>query len=100
MDAQAAVDGIRSLGEKRVVTFLGFSDAGYEDEARAQEVLLAELATFDPRDTIVCSGATAQGIGMVYPLALRKGFRTVVWVTINGKAEQPIGDGSDAILRW
>lgn len=23
-----------------------------------------------------------------------------VWVTINGKAEQPIGDGSDAILRW
>ncbi|MBC3479511.1 hypothetical protein HU761_14165 [Pseudomonas sp. SWRI59] len=100
MDAQAAVDGIRSLGEKRVVTFLGFSDAGYEDEARAREVLLAELATFDPRDTIVCSGATAQGIGIVYPLALRKGFRTVVWVTINGKAEQPIGDGSDAILRW
>lgn len=76
MDKQAAVDGIRSMGGERVVTFLGFSDAVYENEAHARELLLAELETFDPRDTIVCSGATAQGIGMVYPLARRKGFHT------------------------
>lgn len=87
MDAQAAVDGIRSLGGERVVTFLGFSDAGYEDEAHARELLRAELETLDPRDTIVCSGATAQGIGIVYPLALRKGFRTAGIVSSRACAE-------------
>lgn len=87
MDAQAAVDGIRSLGRGRVVTFLGFSDAGYEDEAHAREVLLAELDTLDPRDTIVCSGATAEGIGMVYPLALRMGFCTAGIVSSRVRAE-------------
>ncbi|VVQ26362.1 hypothetical protein [Pseudomonas fluorescens] len=76
MEAQAAVDGIRSLGRERVVTFLGFSDAGYEDEAKVRETLLAELRNFDPLDTIVCCGATAEGIGMVYPLAVLKGFQT------------------------
>ncbi len=76
MDTQAAVEGIRSQGRARVVTFLGFSEAGYEDEAEVSETLLAELNHFDPLDTIVCSGATTEGIGMVYPLAVRQGFRT------------------------
>ncbi|BCT33403.1 MULTISPECIES: hypothetical protein [Pseudomonas] len=87
MDAQAAVDGIRALGGRYVVTFLGFSDAGYEDESQAREVLLAELKTLDPRHTIVCSGATTEGIGMVYPLALREGFRTVGIVSSRARAE-------------
>lgn len=75
-DAQAAVEGIRSQGRPRVVTFLGFSDSGYEDEAAVRETLLAELRQFDPLDTLVCAGATTEGIGMVYPLAVRQGFRT------------------------
>lgn len=87
MDAQAAVDSIRSLGGARVVTFLGFSDAGYEDETHARELLLAELKSLDPRDTIVCAGATTEGIGMVYPLALREGFRTVGIVSSRARAE-------------
>lgn len=87
MNAQAAVDGIHSLGGERVVTFLGFSDAGYEDEAHVRDLLLAELESLDPRDTTVCAGATAQGIGMVYPLALRKGFRTAGIVSSRARAE-------------
>lgn len=76
MNAKAAVDGIRSQGRARVVTFLGFSGAGYEDTALARKTLLTELKNFDPADTIVCAGATAEGIGMVYRLAVRMGFRT------------------------
>lgn len=87
MDAQAAVDGIRSQGRARVVTFLGFSDAGYADEAKVRETLLAELKNFDPLETIVCSGATAEGIGMVYPLAVLKGFRTAGIVSSLAHAE-------------
>ena len=76
MDADGAIQGIRSQGRALVVTFMGFSDAGYEDEAEVRETLLAELKNFDPLNTIVCSGATTEGIGMVYPLAVRQGFRT------------------------
>lgn len=87
MDAQAAVDSIRSQGRARVVTFLGFSDAGYENEAEVREALLDELKNFDPLDTIVCSGATTEGIGMVYPLAVREGFRTAGIVSSLAYAE-------------
>ena len=76
MDAQSAVDGIRSQGRARVLTFLGFSDAGYENPSQVRETLLTELGRFDPADTLVCGGATEDGIGMVYPLAQRLGFRT------------------------
>lgn len=76
MNAKAAVDAIRSQGCARVVTFLGFSGAGYENTAQTRKTLLAELKKFNPADTIVCAGATAEGIGMVYRLAVLMGFRT------------------------
>jgi hypothetical protein len=53
-DAQSAVEGIRSQGRDRVVTFTGFSGTGYEDEASVREVILKELESFDPGDTLVC----------------------------------------------
>lgn len=87
VNAQAAVEGIRSQGREHVVTFLGFSDAGYEDESEVAETLLAELRNFDPMNTIVCSGATAEGIGMVYPIALRLGFRTAGVVSSLARGE-------------
>ncbi|WP_156177564.1 hypothetical protein [Pseudomonas sp. CCOS 191] len=77
MDAQLAVERIRALATQRVVTFLGFSDAGYEREAQLQKLLLSELSQFNPAQAIVCAGATASGIGMVYSLAQQMGFRTV-----------------------
>lgn len=59
-----------------VVTFLGYSGAGYEDEAAMLEQATRMLAQFDPKTTIVNSGATAEGIGAVYKIAKQMGFVT------------------------
>ena len=60
----------------KVLTFLGYSGAGYEDEAAMLEQANGILARFDPKTTIVNIGATAEGIGAVYKLAKEKGFVT------------------------
>lgn len=62
--------------QKTVLTFLGYSGAGYE---RPDEMLAAAgkvLERFDPTDTVVNIGATAEGIGAVYELAKARGFIT------------------------
>ena len=61
---------------KKVVTFLGYSGAQYEDPAALQTTIEQLLLEFDPADTIVNSGATAIGIGAVYASAKRMGFAT------------------------
>ena len=70
-----------------VVTFLGYSGAGYEDE----QAMLAEagriLDAFDPRRTIVNVGGTEEGIGAVYPLAKAKGFTTTGVVSTRARDE-------------
>ena len=58
----------------KVLTLLGYSGAGYEDEAAMLEQANGILAKFDPKTTIVNIGATAEGIGAVYKLAKEKGF--------------------------
>ncbi|MEZ5932209.1 MAG: hypothetical protein R3F54_09700 [Alphaproteobacteria bacterium] len=62
--------------KKTVLSFLGFSGAGYE----RPDQMLAEaekiLDRFDPATTIVNIGATSDGIGAVYKLAKEKGFVT------------------------
>lgn len=60
----------------RVLTFLGYSGAGYEDQAGMLKEAAGILAEFDPKGTIVNIGATAQGIGAVYDLAKQQGFLT------------------------
>jgi hypothetical protein len=60
----------------RVLTFAGYSGAGYEDADRMMADVTAILERYDPKTTIVNIGATADGIGAVYPLARKKGFRT------------------------
>jgi len=60
----------------RVLTFAGYSGAGYEDADRMIREVTAILERYDPKTTIVNIGATADGIGAVYPLARKKGFRT------------------------
>jgi hypothetical protein len=62
--------------DKTVVTFLGYSGALYQDPAGLQNTVKQLLLEFDPASTIVNSGATAIGIGAVYPLARRMGFST------------------------
>lgn len=86
-DAQAAVDGIRSQGRARVVTFIGFSGTGYQDETEVRDTILKELKNFDPSNTLVCAGATAEGIGVVYTIALQNGFRTAGIVSSQARSQ-------------
>ena len=59
-----------------MVTFVGYSGAGYEDHAAM--LIKAEhiLAEFDPKKTIVNIGATPEGIGGLYEIAKHRGFAT------------------------
>jgi hypothetical protein len=59
-----------------VLTLLGYSGVGYEDEAATLAHLARLLDQADPRATIVNIGATAAGIGAAYEIAKQKGFTT------------------------
>jgi hypothetical protein len=69
------IDSIRQSG-KRVVTFIGYSGAGYEDPAKMEQQARDILSQYNPRETIVNIGATAIGIGEVYSIAKSMGFET------------------------
>lgn len=71
----AAIAFLKSRG-KHVLTFLGYSTAGYEDPVAMLEAAAGVLRDADPDRTLVNSGATPMGIGAVYPLAHRMGFET------------------------
>ena len=62
--------------KKAVLTFLGYSGSGYEDETAMLEHATRVLNQADPRTTLVNIGATQEGIGAVYALARRLGFET------------------------
>ena len=61
---------------KAVVTFIGYSGAGYEDGAAMLQEAEGILDGLDASSTIVNIGATAEGIGAVYELAKGRGFTT------------------------
>ena len=69
----------------RVLTFLGYSGAEYENKAAMLGQATRILSQFDPAKTIVNIGATAEGIGAVYEVAKRKGFLTVGIVSTQAK---------------
>jgi hypothetical protein len=77
MATSAAIKTFIHTQRRNVVTFVGYSGAGYE----TPDVMLAKagqlLDTFQPTKTIINIGATAEGIGAVYPLAKEKGFTTM-----------------------
>ena len=70
---------IRSL-KKRVLTFFGFS-VGYENEAAMLAIAKKGLARIPPDAVLINIGATAGGIGAIYPLAKNMGFTTTVIVS-------------------
>jgi hypothetical protein len=61
---------------RTVVTFLGYSGAGYEDPQAMLRHAAQALDRFDPARAIVNIGATPEGIGAVYQLAKDRGFAT------------------------
>ena len=84
----ASPEEIRTFFENkkmRVLTFLGYSGAEYEDKTAMLEQAVRILDQFDPRKTIVNIGATAEGIGAVYDAAKRKGFLTAGIVSTQAK---------------
>ena len=70
----------------RVMTFLGYSGAEYEDPAAMLKHVNAALDKLDPKRTVVNIGATPQGIGAVYEVAKRRGFQTTGIVSTQAKA--------------
>jgi len=68
-----------------VLTFLGYSGAGYENKAMMLEQATRILDQFDQKKTIVNIGATPEGIGAVYEAAKRKGFLTTGIVSTQAK---------------
>jgi hypothetical protein len=74
--AQQIQDFVRSQN-KRVLTFVGYSGAEYQDPAAMRAAAEQVLSQHDPARTLVNIGGTASGIGAVYELAKRRGFGTM-----------------------
>lgn len=70
---------------KAVLTFVGYSGAGYEDAERMLEEARNVLSVHSPRKTIVNIGATVDGIGQVYAVAKHMGFETTGIVSTQAK---------------
>jgi len=78
--SEATPDEIRAFVRARkakVLTFTGYSGAGYEDAAAMLAHAERVLSGFDPKRTVVNIGATAAGIGAAYEVAKRRGFFTM-----------------------
>jgi hypothetical protein len=67
---------VRGQG-KAVLTFVGYSGAGYEDPDQLTRQATRILERQDPARTLINIGATAEGIGAVYALAKQRGFTTI-----------------------
>jgi hypothetical protein len=76
---EATVAEIRSFFAGKgmqVLTFLGYSAAGYEDRVAMLDHANRILEGFEPGATIVNIGATPDGIGAIYEIASQQGFIT------------------------
>jgi len=71
-----------------VLTFAGYSGAGYEDPAAMQKQAASILDAQDPAKTLINIGATASGIGAVYEIAKQKGFTTMGIVSTLARDEE------------
>lgn len=88
---EAKPEEIRSFFKQkkmRVLTFLGYSGAGYEDPAAMLKEAGRILDRYERGKTLVNLGATAEGIGAVYELAKQKGFTTTGIVSTQARDNQ------------
>jgi hypothetical protein len=75
-NVDAAIALVRAPG-RSIITFLGFSGSGYEDPPAVERAIAKVLDALNPASVIICAGATSDGIGIVYPLAKKRGFTTI-----------------------
>ena len=73
---------------KQVLTFAGYSGAGYQDPAAMLALARRVLAAEDPARVLVNIGGTAEGIGAVYALARQRGFATLGIVSTLARDER------------
>lgn len=84
---------------KQVLTFVGYSGAGYEDQTAMLDVARRVLDRYDHDRIIVNIGATPDGIGAIYALAKMKGFATAGVVSSQAKEQNAaISPDVDKIL--
>lgn len=87
---EATIDEILAFvrrQDKRVLSFAGYSGAGYDDPPAMLAQAARVLDAHDPARTLVNIGATAEGIGAVYPLARQRGFTTMGVVSARARDE-------------
>lgn len=75
-DAAAIARHLKATG-KQMLTFVGYSGAGYQDPAALVREASRILDRHDPARTLINSGGTSDGIGQIYELAKGKGFETL-----------------------
>ncbi|CAH2409644.1 hypothetical protein [Mesorhizobium escarrei] len=88
---EATPDQVRAFFQSKrakVVTFLGYSGAGYEDANAMLGHAAAALKDLDSKRSIVNIGATAEGIGAIYELAKQRGFTTSGIVSTQARDEK------------
>jgi hypothetical protein len=89
---------VRASG-KQVLTFVGYSGAGYDDVAAMRAAAEQALARHDPAKTMVNIGGTRVGIGEVYELAKARGFVTLGIVsTLARDAGEPLSPCVDQVF--
>jgi hypothetical protein len=88
--AQDVVDWFRAQG-REVLSFVGYSGAGYEDPAALRAAIARVLDGCDAARTLVNAGATGAGIGAVYALARERGFATTgICSSLALEAREPV----------
>lgn len=78
-------DFVQRSGRTTVLTFVGYSGAGYENRSALLAAAEKVLEGYDPKTTIVNIGATEEGIGAVYEVAEHEGFLTTGIVSTQAK---------------
>ncbi|MES2715983.1 MAG: hypothetical protein V4795_09475 [Pseudomonadota bacterium] len=84
----AAIQAFVQGRGQQVLSFVGYSGAGYEDEAAMLALAGRALDAHDPARVLVNIGATAEGIGAVYALARQRGFTTLGIVSTLAREHQ------------
>ena len=97
-DAATIARQLKATG-KKVLTFVGYSGAGYQDpDALAREASRI-LDRHAPARTLINIGGTAEGIGQIYALAKGKGFETLGIVSSLARQEQlPLSPCVDTVF--
>ncbi|MDA0365449.1 MAG: hypothetical protein O3B31_08950 [Chloroflexi bacterium] len=84
---------------KRIVFISGYSALGYEHEQAMLDAARAVIERFSPEDTLICLGATPDGIGAAYAIAKTLGFETAGIVSSQARAaEAPFSPHVDRVF--